>query len=121
MTEAQSPSDRHRVHEGWADDLMRDTSRYRLLPDHGSASQIVDIKNPSQSADWGFTNVWPNSVTDIAALQLALIDSAAVEMMNRMRPLFGLGRSCLRPSGRPWCYWVNLETPHRKALQFQAI
>ena len=80
--------DMHRVNQGWADDLIRDSSRYRMLPYHGSASQIVDLKNPEQSADWAFTNIWVNPVTDIATLQLAPTDAPAVEMMNRMRPLF---------------------------------
>jgi hypothetical protein len=80
--------DMHRVNEGWADDLARESSRYRLLPYHGAASQIIDIRNPGPSADWGFTNVWVNPVTDIAGLQLAPTNEAAVEMMNRMRPLF---------------------------------
>ena len=88
ITARHNVMDMHRVNQGWTDDLIRDTSRYRVLPYHGSASQIMDIRNPGQFADWGFTNVWVNPVTDIAALQLAPTDSAAVEMMNRMRPLF---------------------------------
>lgn len=88
ITARHNVIDMHRVNEDWTDDLIRDVSRYRMLPYHGSASQIIDIKNPEQSADWGFTNVWVNPVTDIAALQLAPIDAAATDLMNRMRPLF---------------------------------
>jgi hypothetical protein len=47
------------------------------LPYFGSASQIVDLKDPSRSADWGLTNIWPNPVSDIAMLQLAPVDDDA--------------------------------------------
>jgi hypothetical protein len=81
--------DMHNVNAGWADDLRREGSRYRMLPYFASASQIADINHPNNnSVDWGLTNVWPNSVTDLALVQVAPIDDHAVQMMNRMRPLF---------------------------------
>jgi hypothetical protein len=78
----------HNVNPAWADHVRRQIDGYRWLPYFGSASQIVDLKDPSRSADWGLTNVWPNPVSDIAMLQLAPVDDDAKDMMNRMRPLF---------------------------------
>jgi hypothetical protein len=71
LTAKHVVTDMHNVNPAWADHVRRQTDGYRWLPYFGSASQIVDLKDPSRSADWGLTNVWPNPVSDIAMLQLA--------------------------------------------------
>lgn len=88
LTAKHVVSDMHNVSPDWADYVRRQTDGYRWLPYFGSASQIVDLTNPGASADWGVTNIWPSSLSDIATLQLAPIDDSAREMMDRMRPLF---------------------------------
>lgn len=88
LTAKHVVTDMHNVNPDWADHMRRQTEGYWLLPYFGSASQIMDLKDLSRSADWGLSNVWSNPVSDIAMLQLAPVDDNAKEMMNRMRPLF---------------------------------
>ena len=88
LTARHVVTDMHNVNPGWADHMRRQAEGFRLLPYWGSASQLVDLKDTSQSADWGLTNIWLNPVTDIAILQLAPIDENAKENLSRMRPLF---------------------------------
>jgi len=98
LTARHVVTDMHNVNPGRADNLRR-RQGYHLLPYHGSASQIVDVTNPNRSAEWGLTNVWPDSLTDIATLQFAPIDANAVEMMNRMSSLFPKWSLLPPPSG----------------------
>jgi len=69
--------DMHRVNQGWADDLIRDSSRYRMLPYHGSASQIVDLKNPDFAAMARAMGIHAVRVEDPGELSNAIRDVLA--------------------------------------------
>ena len=80
--------DMHNVNPDWADHMRRQESGYRWLPYFGSASQVFDMRDRERTADWGLTNVWPNPTSDLAFLQLAPMNADAIELLNRMAPLF---------------------------------
>jgi hypothetical protein len=88
LTAKHVVTDMHNVNKDWADDLRRETSRYRLLPYFASAAQIADIRSPNVSLFWGFTNVWPNPLSDLALVQVAPDNEATIEKMNGMSHLF---------------------------------
>jgi hypothetical protein len=88
LTAKHVVADMHNVNPQWADHMRRQTEGYSWLPYFGSASQVVDMKDRSRSGDWGLTNVWPNQISDLAFLELAPTNEDAIELLNRMAPMF---------------------------------